>query len=253
MIDVVEGELIFDLGMHRGDDTEFYLKKGFRVVALEANPQLCAPAKKRFEAALAERRLILVEKALWKEPGQDVSFYINEDKDDWSSVLQEFAEKEGHKSKRITVQSTTLSELFSKFGVPYYLKCDIEGADKIFAGQLAASSGRPAFVSTEAISVEILGLFLAAGYDRFQIINQALHPITKCPNPAREGQYVDQQFDGLMTGLFGHELKAEGWKTFHESVQTYCDFIRLTRESSIAIGWLDFHASTVETLKRFTA
>jgi hypothetical protein len=31
-------DLIYDLGMHRGGDTQFYLEKGFRVVAVEANP-----------------------------------------------------------------------------------------------------------------------------------------------------------------------------------------------------------------------
>jgi hypothetical protein len=29
-------DLIFDVGFHRGEDTDFYLKKGFRVVAVEA-------------------------------------------------------------------------------------------------------------------------------------------------------------------------------------------------------------------------
>lgn len=32
--------LIYDVGLHRGEDTDFYLKKGFHVVALEANPEL---------------------------------------------------------------------------------------------------------------------------------------------------------------------------------------------------------------------
>ena len=32
--------MVFDVGMHRGEDTELYLSKGFRVVAFEANPNL---------------------------------------------------------------------------------------------------------------------------------------------------------------------------------------------------------------------
>jgi 16S rRNA A1518/A1519 N6-dimethyltransferase RsmA/KsgA/DIM1 with predicted DNA glycosylase/AP lyase activity len=31
-------DLIYDVGMHHGEDTEFYLRKGFRVVAFEADP-----------------------------------------------------------------------------------------------------------------------------------------------------------------------------------------------------------------------
>jgi hypothetical protein len=32
--------LIYDVGAHKGEDAEFYLKKGFSVVAIEANPEL---------------------------------------------------------------------------------------------------------------------------------------------------------------------------------------------------------------------
>jgi hypothetical protein len=38
-------DLIFDLGMHNAADTKFYLDKGFRVVALEANPALAGAAQ----------------------------------------------------------------------------------------------------------------------------------------------------------------------------------------------------------------
>ena len=33
-----EDDLIYDVGMHRAEDTEFYLAKGFRVIAVEASP-----------------------------------------------------------------------------------------------------------------------------------------------------------------------------------------------------------------------
>ena len=35
-------DLIFDVGFHKGEDTEFYLKKGFPVVAADANPAVFA-------------------------------------------------------------------------------------------------------------------------------------------------------------------------------------------------------------------
>ncbi len=40
-----ERDLIFDLGLHEGGDPRFYLDKGFRVVAVEANPQFCDAAR----------------------------------------------------------------------------------------------------------------------------------------------------------------------------------------------------------------
>ena len=33
-------DLVYDVGMHKGEDTEFYLRKGFRVIAFEADPDL---------------------------------------------------------------------------------------------------------------------------------------------------------------------------------------------------------------------
>ena len=32
--------LIFDIGFHKGEDTLFYLLKGYRVIAVDADPDL---------------------------------------------------------------------------------------------------------------------------------------------------------------------------------------------------------------------
>lgn len=40
-------DLIFDIGMHRGEDSEFYLRKGFRVVAVEAIDSFCRTVAER--------------------------------------------------------------------------------------------------------------------------------------------------------------------------------------------------------------
>ena len=34
----MQKDLIYDIGMHNGENTEYYLKRGFRVIAVEANP-----------------------------------------------------------------------------------------------------------------------------------------------------------------------------------------------------------------------
>jgi predicted RNA methylase len=41
-------DLVYDVGMNNGDDSAFYLRAGFRVVAVEANPLLCRAAESRF-------------------------------------------------------------------------------------------------------------------------------------------------------------------------------------------------------------
>lgn len=74
--------------------------------------------------------------------------------------------------------------MFDFYGVPYYLKCDIEGADGLFVRQLLEEKRRPHFVSVEAISLELLALLYGAGYDRFQIVNQALNGFVSPPGAA---------------------------------------------------------------------
>ena len=40
--------LVFDIGANNGDDAAEYLKRGWKVVAVEANPSLCADLRARF-------------------------------------------------------------------------------------------------------------------------------------------------------------------------------------------------------------
>ena len=65
----MQRDLIFDFGMHDGSDTAYYLRKGFRVVAVEANPELVAAGQSRFRAEIAEGRLTIVNKAIAEQPG----------------------------------------------------------------------------------------------------------------------------------------------------------------------------------------
>ena len=52
-------DLVFDLGMHDGTDTEYYLKKGFRVVGVDANPRLTNSVRERFRSEIADKRLFV--------------------------------------------------------------------------------------------------------------------------------------------------------------------------------------------------
>jgi hypothetical protein len=57
-------KLIFDVGIHKGEDTDYYLEKGFSVIGFDANPALITHCKKRFSKQIQEGRLILVEGAI---------------------------------------------------------------------------------------------------------------------------------------------------------------------------------------------
>jgi len=69
-------DLIFDLGCHIGEDAGFYLQKGFRVVGVEANPNLCARLRECFARPLASGQFTLIEKAIAETSGS-IEFYAN--------------------------------------------------------------------------------------------------------------------------------------------------------------------------------
>jgi len=244
-------KLIFDLGMHAGLDTGFYLDKGFRVVAVEANPAMAESVRGARAEAIEADRLTIVDKALWDRPGETISFYLNHEKDDWCSAFKGWAEKGGHESEEIEVETVTLDQLIAEHGEPYYIKCDMEGADELFVRQLLASDCRPDYVSVEAGSLEILALLYAAGYDRVQIVNQAFLPFNPLPEPAREGRFVPVTFNGFMSGPFGRELDPGRWRSYARAVEDYLSFKSLNqRDDGLAHGWLDFHVTTSAVLER---
>jgi hypothetical protein len=61
-------DLVYDVGMSRGEDTEFYLKKGYRVVGFEADPLLLDRCRRRFATALAGGQLNIVAGVICAAP-----------------------------------------------------------------------------------------------------------------------------------------------------------------------------------------
>jgi len=143
--------LIFDVGLHRGEDTEFYLKKGFRVVAIEASEALCREAEQRLSGAIAAGRLTIINRAVAATPGE-VTFFENA-VSVWGTVVPSWAERNlrlGAPSIERKVQAVTLGSLIAEFGIPYYLKIDIEGMDRIALEALTETATRPKYVSIES-------------------------------------------------------------------------------------------------------
>lgn len=206
-------DLVMDVGMHRGEDTAFYLAKGFRVVAIEANPQLCDAARTRFAEAIAAGRLVLINAAIVDTPGP-VTFYVNDKVSAWSTVQPKWVQRNeamGAPSHPITVEGLTFAEVLTRHGMPYYLKIDIEGNDMMCLEALLDRHERPSFVSIESDKLSWTGLrqefalLAQLGYRRFKLVNQLLVPEQVPPSPPREGAAADYTFPPGATGLFGEE------------------------------------------------
>ena len=61
--------LVFDVGLHRGEDTRFYLAKGFDVVAVEAMPDLARRAAEELRDYVDSGQLVIENVAIAEEAG----------------------------------------------------------------------------------------------------------------------------------------------------------------------------------------
>src|SRR5262249_35778675 len=168
--------LIFDVGAHRGEDTERYLSKGFSVVAVEASPTLAELLKRKFAG---NGRVEVIHAAIAAAAG-DITFYECENSV-WGTTHQTMKcrnELLGAASTPITVPAMRFDELLRRYGVPHYLKVDIEGSDTLCLEALANFQERPKYISMESSKTdwkELLkefSLFRALGYDSFQVVDQ---------------------------------------------------------------------------------
>jgi FkbM family methyltransferase len=217
----MQADLVYDIGFHRGEDTEFYLKKGYRVVAVEADPELCAEGRKCFADAIPDGRLTLVNKAIAESPGA-VTFYRNSANSVWGTIDPLWADRNarmGAPNTQITVEATTMAALVAEFGVPYYAKFDIEGLDMVGVEGLRSNLERPAYVSIEAEKDSFKALrhefdvLTSLGYDRFKIVPQSKVQRQRCPD-------LDYRFRESASGQFGEDAPG-AWLSAEEAIQRY--------------------------------
>ena len=232
---------ILDIGANNGDDTAFYLAKGFKVVAVEANPTLCVDIAERFAAELQSKQLTLLNVGLTDERGT-MTFYINTAHSEWSSFDPAIASR-GHPVREVVVKTITTEDIFAAYGVPYFAKIDIEGYDHIPVLAIAGHSVRPKYVSFENGEANLFEALAKAGYDRFQIVNQAFVPYARCPEPALEGLTVKTTFNIGASGPFGRDLPDE-WLSADSMRAHLAEHLRniAERPDSVSGYWYDLHA-----------
>lgn len=93
-----------------------------------------------------------MNKAIASQEGP-IRFHVNQALSVWGTLNPEWAERNarlGAASKEVVGEAVRLEQLFARFGVPYYLKVDIEGADIVCLDALKISGARPTYVSIES-------------------------------------------------------------------------------------------------------
>lgn len=240
LLRVPQPDLIFDIGMNNGDDTDYYLKKGFRVVAIEAIPTLCALAAERFKADVASGRLIICNIGVAPVRGE-MSFYINHNHNEWSSFDRDIASR-GHPVTELKVATATPEDFFTAFGIPYYCKIDIEGFDRPVVEAIARLEVKPSYVSFENGAPRDFDVLAAGGYDSFQLVEQSALPDIDLPNPSRERNSISHRFPPGSSGPFGKDLAGNWWSIDETRSALEKHHRELTAREVRGYDWWDLHA-----------
>jgi len=219
-------DLIFDVGAHKGEDSDFYLRLGYRVVAIEAHPKLADHLRKRFGNEIRVGRYTLVENAIGKT-NQKIAFYINKKISFWGTADPKWVDRNkrmGAPSEEITVESVRFSDILKTYGCPHYLKIDIEGADMLCVNALFEIECRPKYISIESTKVSWMDLLnelntlKKLGFTRFKIIDQKYHKGGDFKD--RNGNAIQYVFEQGASGAFGESLDGT-WLTKNQAIRRY--------------------------------
>ncbi len=211
----VADDLVYDVGLHKGEDSAFYLAKGYRVVAFEADDGLIAACKERFAGEIAAGRMRIVEGAITTSGAATVRFYrspvsawgtTNEVTARNEQVAQEIAGGEA-----VEVPAVDFAQVLRETGMPSFMKIDIEGSDRICLEALLELGEAPQSLSIESSKgdwralEEEFALLSRLGYDRFAVVPQVGIRGSVLNTRALDGSPVTFRFEGG-SGPFGSDV-----------------------------------------------
>ena len=264
-------DLIYDIGMHNGENTEYYLKRGFRVVAVEANPTLVEQAAKRFAREIADGKLVVANAGIAGIEGE-LPFWVSAHTI-WSSFDRASASRHGTAHHQVVVPCRKFRSLLEEHGTPFYLKVDIEGNDMLCLVDLARQD-LPKYVSVEATDIDLLNRLHELGYTGFKCISQYNLASIEIPPSLEQKRleriqkllYTKNWFVRLARGLgakkwllrqitgpfmlrghtfpigssgpFGDDLPGR-WQNFQEMSETYQRCHRWNDEGRASLFWTD--------------
>ena len=229
---------IMDLGVSEGNDTAYYLQKGFRVVAVEADPEMCQRLHERFGSEIANGSLQLLNFAASDKFGVFTDFYVHRNYQGVSglTINPDLDEKDYKPSYR--VQTIDWNTLLAQ-GKPYYVKIDIENQEEAFLSGMKLRGDLPEFISVECHALTPVECLRDMGYERFVLVDQASKAGFRLPKPQLEGHSVESPNFGHASGPFGLDVFGEGNWTDFEGFRRAWTAVQPRRAEGT---WFDCHA-----------
>lgn len=130
-------DLIFDVGANIGQKTGIFLRLGARVIAVEPDPlNQQVLRQSHIDFRLTKKSVVIVGKAVGAQVGSQMMWIdkpgsaLNTLNPKWVDILRVDQSRFGERldfSQAREVETTTLEELIGGYGVPFYVKIDVEG------------------------------------------------------------------------------------------------------------------------------
>jgi FkbM family methyltransferase len=116
-----KGDRVFDIGANRGEYSVVFSSIGASVVAVEPNPRLAERLDRRLRGS------IVVQSAVGSSPGH-AELYVGSD-EEHSTISPEWASRRAHlmSGEALPVTVCTLDDLIAAYGMPTFVKIDVEG------------------------------------------------------------------------------------------------------------------------------
>ena len=135
-------------------------------------------------------------------------------------------EKLGTRNEIIDVPIINFSDFLETYGIPYFMKIDIEGMDMVCLKSLLKFEQKPSYISIESEKIsfgkliEELELFKQLGYNSFKAVQQSGISMQKEPDSVMEGCRTAYKFKEGSSGLFGKDLPGR-WKSYEQILNQY--------------------------------
>jgi FkbM family methyltransferase len=152
--------LVYDIGANKGNKVKAFLKMGFEVIAVEPERKAISTLKWRFghnkkvtllENGVSDKESVLTIHIAANRSG------LNTVSDKWVESLEKEKSNRWHKKhdfkKKYEIKAITLDQIVQQYGIPYYIKIDVEGHEKTV---LKGLKSLPAFISFETNLPEFL-------------------------------------------------------------------------------------------------
>lgn len=131
------GALVFDIGANIGYKTGIFLRMGARVVAIEPDPHSQDVLRRSFlRGRIVRRPVVIVGQAvsdcdgaetLWLDAPGSAKNTLSQK---WVDLLRNDGERFGRRlefGRQQEIQTISLETLMTRYGVPFFIKIDVEG------------------------------------------------------------------------------------------------------------------------------